>query len=67
MKTPVLRTRIGIAAAAVILGATAIPAVTLSASASTLTPPTQNVAPQTSVGKGEGQLNLIAWEGYAQP
>jgi putative spermidine/putrescine transport system substrate-binding protein len=21
----------------------------------------------TSVGKGEGQLNLIAWEGYAQP
>ena len=67
MKTPVLRTRIGIAAAAVILGATAIPAVTLSASASTLTPPTQNVAPQTTVGKGEGQLNLIAWEGYAQP
>ena len=21
----------------------------------------------TSIGKGEGQLNLIAWEGYAQP
>src|SRR5450432_2699458 len=21
----------------------------------------------TSVGKGEGQLNLVAWEGYAQP
>ena len=22
---------------------------------------------QTSIGKGEGKLNLIAWEGYAQP
>ena len=21
----------------------------------------------TSIGKGEGQLNLIAWEGYTQP
>lgn len=32
-----------------------------------LTPPTQGMAPQRSVGAGEGQLNLIAWEGYAQP
>ena len=32
-----------------------------------LTPPTQNMAPQKSIGKGEGQLNLIAWEGYVQP
>jgi putative spermidine/putrescine transport system substrate-binding protein len=32
-----------------------------------LTPPTQNMTPQSKVGKGEGQLNLIAWEGYAQP
>jgi putative spermidine/putrescine transport system substrate-binding protein len=31
------------------------------------TPPTQSMTPQTSIGKGEGQLNLIAWEGYAQP
>ena len=31
-----------------------------------LTPPTQNMAPQKSIGKGEGQLNLIAWEGYVQ-
>ncbi len=21
----------------------------------------------TSIGKGEGQLNLVAWEGYTQP
>jgi putative spermidine/putrescine transport system substrate-binding protein len=32
-----------------------------------LTPPTQGMKPQTSIGKGEGQLKLIAWEGYAQP
>jgi len=30
------------------------------------TPPTQNMKPQTSVGPGEGQLNLIAWAGYVQ-
>src|ERR1700749_4669259 len=29
--------------------------------------PQANTAVPTSVGKGEGQLNLIAWEGYAQP
>jgi putative spermidine/putrescine transport system substrate-binding protein len=27
-------------------------------------PPTANMKPQTTVGAGEGQLNLIAWEGY---
>ena len=32
-----------------------------------LTPPQANTAVPTSVGKGEGHLNLIAWEGYAQP
>ena len=30
-------------------------------------PPTANLKPPTSIGPGEGQLNLIAWEGYAQP
>jgi putative spermidine/putrescine transport system substrate-binding protein len=30
-------------------------------------PPTANMKPQASIGAGEGQLNLIAWEGYAQP
>jgi len=67
MKMSLLRNRLGIAAAAVVLGATIVPALAMSANASTLTPPTQKMAPQTSVGKGEGQLNLIAWEGYAQP
>ncbi|MGN6721609.1 MAG: ABC transporter substrate-binding protein [Marmoricola sp.] len=32
-----------------------------------LTAPTANTPVPTSIGKGEGQLNLIAWEGYAQP
>ena len=27
-------------------------------------PPTANMKPPTSVGPGEGQLNLIAWDGY---
>jgi putative spermidine/putrescine transport system substrate-binding protein len=32
-----------------------------------LTAPQANTPVPTSVGKGEGKLNLIAWEGYAQP
>lgn len=32
-----------------------------------LTPPQAGTPVPTSVGKGEGKLNLIAWEGYAQP
>jgi putative spermidine/putrescine transport system substrate-binding protein len=32
-----------------------------------LVAPTANDAVPTAVGPGEGKLNLIAWEGYAQP
>ncbi len=32
-----------------------------------LTAPEAHAQVPTSVGKGEGKLNLIAWEGYAQP
>jgi putative spermidine/putrescine transport system substrate-binding protein len=32
-----------------------------------LTVPTANTAVPSAVGKTEGKLNLIAWEGYAQP
>src|ERR1700751_5020866 len=28
-------------------------------------PPTANVKPPTTIGKGEGQLNLVLWDGYA--
>src|SRR5216684_1163569 len=31
------------------------------------TVPTANLPVLTKIGKGEGQLNLIAWEGYLQP
>ncbi|MGO9912107.1 MAG: spermidine/putrescine ABC transporter substrate-binding protein, partial [Acidimicrobiales bacterium] len=31
------------------------------------TVPTANLPVQKSIGKGEGKLNLIAWEGYLQP
>jgi putative spermidine/putrescine transport system substrate-binding protein len=37
------------------------------AGAAGLTPPTQGMKAQSSVGPGEGHLNLIAWEGYTQP
>jgi putative spermidine/putrescine transport system substrate-binding protein len=37
------------------------------ANASGLTAPTAGMKPQTSIGKAEGKLNLIAWSGYAQP
>jgi putative spermidine/putrescine transport system substrate-binding protein len=30
-------------------------------------PPTAKMKPPDTVGQGEGQLNLIAWEGYTQP
>jgi putative spermidine/putrescine transport system substrate-binding protein len=38
-----------------------------SGATSSLTAPAANDAVPTSVGKGEGKLNIIAWEGYAQP
>ena len=66
------RVAIGLALALTVLAAWAGDAAATSGSAlhnaaSALTPPTQNMAPQKSIGKGEGQLNLIAWEGYVQP
>jgi putative spermidine/putrescine transport system substrate-binding protein len=38
-----------------------------SSAASGLTAPTANMPVPSSIGKGEGKLNLIAWEGYVQP
>jgi putative spermidine/putrescine transport system substrate-binding protein len=48
---------------AVILAAMAV---TVAACGSSSSSSTTSSLP-TSVGKGEGQLNLVAWEGYAQP
>jgi putative spermidine/putrescine transport system substrate-binding protein len=35
------------------------------ATATSQQPPTANMKPQTSIGAGEGQLNLVLWDGYA--
>jgi putative spermidine/putrescine transport system substrate-binding protein len=60
--------RVAIAVASLSLMSLGVSLVTTSAGASSgLTPPTAGMKPQTSIGKGEGKLNLIAWEGYAQP
>ena len=40
---------------------------TSTAGSTTQQPPTANMKPQTSIGTGEGALNLIAWGGYVQP
>jgi len=37
---------------------------TSTAGVTTQPPPTANMKPQSSIGAGEGQLNLIAWGGY---
>ena len=52
---------------ALVGGAAATSGATPRSAAGGLTPPTQGMTPQRSIGKGEGELNLIAWEGYAQP
>ena len=48
-------------------GSTAAGSATPQAGTSGLTVPTANLPVLQSVGKGEGQLNLIAWEGYLDP
>jgi putative spermidine/putrescine transport system substrate-binding protein len=53
------------------LAAAAVVTVTACGSSSTATgstiapPPTATMKPQASIGAGEGQLNLILWDGYA--
>ncbi len=57
--------RLGSMAAAAVIAATACGS-SPSASGPTLqVPPTAKMAPQTSIGPGEGQLNLVLWDGYA--
>ena len=59
--------RASISVATLSMVALGIAVVPSAAGASGLTAPTVGMKPQTSIGKGEGKLNLIAWEGYAQP
>jgi putative spermidine/putrescine transport system substrate-binding protein len=64
MKSSRIRRLAGLSTVALILGVMVAPT---AFAGTTAAPPNQNIKPQQSVGKGEGQLNLIAWEGYAQP
>ncbi len=72
-RRPAARRRIaGVLAAAALTALTVVVMAPASASAvrvdgAALTVPTANLPVLKSIGKGEGHLNLIAWEGYAQP
>ncbi|HSS94189.1 MAG TPA: ABC transporter substrate-binding protein [Candidatus Dormibacteraeota bacterium] len=56
--------RLGLFAAAALFVATACGSTTTTGGSTAQQPPTANTKPPTTVGPGEGQLNLIAWEGY---
>ena len=69
-----LATALAIAAAVTLIGACGSSSKTPAASGSTgnnsptgEAPPTAGIAPLTSIGKGEGKLNVIAWDGYMEP
>lgn len=64
MKSSRIRRLASLSAVALVLGLLTAPA---AFAGSTAAPPTQGMKPLQSVGKGEGHLSLIAWEGYAQP
>ena len=64
MKSSRIRQLASVSAVALVLGLMTAP---VAFAASTAAPPNQGIKPLTSVGKGEGHLSLIAWEGYAQP
>src|SRR5690242_7588954 len=58
--------KLGALAAVAVIALTACGATTGSNSGSTQAqPPTAGMKPQSSVGAGEGQLNLVLWDGYA--
>src|SRR6267378_4494423 len=56
--------RLATAAAAAAISLTACGPGSNNPGTTALTPPTAGMAPLTSIGPGEGALNLIAWEGY---
>ena len=56
--------RLGSIAALVVLTLTACGSSNTGTGPTTQQPPTANMKPPTKIGAGEGQLNLIAWEGY---
>jgi len=57
--------RLGCTAAAAMLAATACGSSNTPSGPTLQVPPTANIKPLTSIGAGEGQLNLVLWDGYA--
>jgi putative spermidine/putrescine transport system substrate-binding protein len=57
--------RLGCMAAAAVIAATACGSNPAPSGPALQVPPTAKLAPQTSIGAGEGQLNLVLWDGYA--
>ena len=62
---PAIWVRLGTLAAAALITITACGSTTSTGGSSAKQPPTASMAPQTSIGPGEGQLNLVLWDGYA--
>src|SRR5229473_5963178 len=57
--------RLGCMAAAVVIAATACGSSNTPSGPTLQVPPTANIRPPTSIGAGEGTLNLVLWDGYA--
>jgi putative spermidine/putrescine transport system substrate-binding protein len=57
--------RLGCMAAAAVLTATACGSSPSPSGPTLQVPPTAKLAPAASIGAGEGQLNLVLWDGYA--
>ena len=64
-QAPAIWSRLGTIAAAALVAATACGSTTSTGGSTAKQPPTATMAPQTSIGAGEGQLNLVLWDGYA--
>jgi putative spermidine/putrescine transport system substrate-binding protein len=56
--------RLATTAAAAVIVVTACGSSSTATGSTTVPPPTAGMKPQTSIGAGEGALNLIAWGGY---
>jgi len=61
---PAIWVRLGTLAAAALITITACGSTATTGGSTAAQPPTAGIKPPTSIGPGEGQLNLIAWEGY---
>ena len=64
---PVRWLRLVTTAAAALMVVTACGSTSTTGGVTAQQPPTANMKPQTTIGTGEGALNLIAWEGYVDP